>query len=73
MEKQLSIKGDIFLLSDDKSLLKLNAIHDYLTSSYWSTGISKTLVERAIDNSLRTVTHTEMKADLSTRGVRFAV
>ncbi|MEW6983970.1 GNAT family N-acetyltransferase [Colwelliaceae bacterium 6471] len=52
MEKQLSIKGDIFLLSDDKSLLKLNAIHDYLTSSYWSTGISKTLIERAIDNSL---------------------
>jgi len=52
MEKQLNVKGNLYLLSDDKNLLQLDVIHSYLTCSYWSPGISKALVERAIENSL---------------------
>lgn len=38
-------------LSDDKARLDVARIHDWLASSYWSPGISRALVERAIAGS----------------------
>ena len=39
------------LLSDDKGLLQLDRIHGWLASSYWSPGIARATVERAIAGS----------------------
>ncbi|MEG3124996.1 GNAT family N-acetyltransferase [Sphingomonas sp. GB1N7] len=39
------------LLSDDKALLHVEQIHRWLASSYWSPGIERSLVERAIAGS----------------------
>ncbi|QHL88428.1 GNAT family N-acetyltransferase [Nibribacter ruber] len=41
-----------FLLSFDKARLQLDVIHGYLAKSYWSPGIPREVVERAIENSL---------------------
>lgn len=38
-------------LSDDKALLDVERIHGWLASSYWSPGIARDLVERAIAGS----------------------
>lgn len=43
---------DEFDISDDKSRLDLDAIHDYLTRSYWSPGIPRELVARGIEHAL---------------------
>ncbi len=40
-----------FRLSDDKAELQLDVIHGVLTETYWSPGISRALVQRAIDGS----------------------
>jgi GNAT superfamily N-acetyltransferase len=39
------------ILSDDKALLQLDRVHGWLASSYWSPGIERALVERAIAGS----------------------
>jgi GNAT superfamily N-acetyltransferase len=39
-------------ISTDPSRLQLDAIHAYLTRSYWSPGIPKDVVARAIANSM---------------------
>jgi GNAT superfamily N-acetyltransferase len=39
-------------VSADKRCLDAAAIHRYLTQSYWSPGIPRTVVERAIEGSL---------------------
>lgn len=39
-------------VSDDKSRLNIDAIHGYLTESYWSPGVPRSIVERAIQGSL---------------------
>ena len=39
-------------ISTDPARLQLAAIHDYLVRSYWSPGIPRDLVARAIANSL---------------------
>ena len=39
------------LLSDDAALLDVARIHRWLASSYWSPGIERSLVERAIAGS----------------------
>jgi GNAT superfamily N-acetyltransferase len=39
-------------ISCDKSRLDLDGIHSFLTQSYWSPGIPREIVERAIANSL---------------------
>ena len=41
-----------FLLSTDLARLDVEAIHAYLTRSYWSPGISRRVVERAIAGSV---------------------
>jgi len=38
-------------LSDDKTQLDIGRIHSWLASSYWSPGIARALVERAIAES----------------------
>ena len=43
--------GDGILLSDDSARLQPAAIHAYLTRSYWSPGIGRELVEKAIAGS----------------------
>ncbi len=41
-----------YVISSDKLRLDTNAIHAYLTRSYWSPGIPKLIIERAIEGSL---------------------
>jgi len=43
---------DQFAVSADSSKLDIGAIHDFLTHCYWSEGIPKKTVERAIEHSL---------------------
>lgn len=43
--------SDGVILSDDKARLDVARIHGWLASSYWSPGIERTLVERAIAGS----------------------
>jgi GNAT superfamily N-acetyltransferase len=44
-------RGD-YDISTDPARLDFEVIHDWLTRSYWSPGISRRLVERAAANSL---------------------
>lgn len=41
-----------YFISDDPSLLDIDVIHGFLVASYWSPGIAKERVERAIRHSL---------------------
>ncbi len=43
--------GD-YEISTDRQRIDVAAVHGYLTQSYWSPGIPRALVERAIANSL---------------------
>ena len=43
--------SDPVTLSDDRALLDIARIHHWLASSYWSPGIDRSLVERAIAGS----------------------
>jgi GNAT superfamily N-acetyltransferase len=36
----------------DRTRLDIGAIHDFLSQAYWSAGIPRAVVERAIENSL---------------------
>jgi len=44
-------RGD-FEISDARDKLDIGVIHGFLTASYWSPGIPREIVERAIANSL---------------------
>jgi GNAT superfamily N-acetyltransferase len=45
-------RGD-YVISTDRSLLDLDAIHAYLSEeAYWSPGVSREVVERSIEHSL---------------------
>jgi len=46
-----STRGE-YVVSTDRRRLDLERIHDFLRASYWSPGIPRHVVERAIDNSL---------------------
>jgi GNAT superfamily N-acetyltransferase len=41
-----------YLISDDPSRLDVDAIHAYLTRSYWAEGIPREVVARSLANSL---------------------
>jgi GNAT superfamily N-acetyltransferase len=43
---------DGYEISTDPALLDVDVIHAFLTQSYWSPGIPRSVVERAIGNSL---------------------
>lgn len=48
----IEFERDGYIVSTDKGRLDITAIHAYLTRSYWSPGIPKAVVERAIAGSL---------------------
>ena len=41
-----------YMVSTDPARLDINAIHAYLTQSYWSPGVTREVVERAAAHSL---------------------
>lgn len=41
-----------YIVSEESARLDVEAVHAFLTRSYWSPGISRAIVERAIANSL---------------------
>lgn len=41
-----------YSISTDKSLLQIDVVHGFLTSSYWAAGIPRETVERSIEGSL---------------------
>ncbi|HKB91372.1 MAG TPA: GNAT family N-acetyltransferase [Opitutaceae bacterium] len=41
-----------YLLSDDPARLDVNAIHAYLSRSYWAEGVPLNIVQQAVTNSL---------------------
>lgn len=43
---------DEFVISDNRDELDIDSIHHFLRESYWARGIPRTIVERAIVNSL---------------------
>lgn len=47
----IKIKGP-FEISTDPLRIDIDAVHAYLTLSYWSEGVPKGVVQRAISNSL---------------------
>jgi ribosomal protein S18 acetylase RimI-like enzyme len=44
-------RGEL-LISTDRRRLQLEIVHGYLTRSYWAKGVSREVVERAIEHSL---------------------
>ena len=49
MKKQLD---NNYTISDDKILLQIEVIHNYLKGAYWCEGIPKEIVERSIEGSI---------------------
>lgn len=47
-----TIERDGFRISDDPAAVDIDAVHAFLTEAYWSRGISRELVARAIAGSL---------------------
>lgn len=47
----LARRDDLFI-SDDPALVDLDVVHGFLTTSYWSPGIPREIVQRAIEHSL---------------------
>jgi GNAT superfamily N-acetyltransferase len=41
-----------YVISTDKSRLDIDAMHAFLTRSYWSPGVTRALIERFVANSL---------------------
>lgn len=48
----LQYRREGYVISTDNARLDVNAIHAYLTRSYWSPGIPRAIVERAIAGAL---------------------
>lgn len=59
-----------FFITDDRSAVDLDVVHGFLSTSYWSPGIPREVVERAIDGSLCFSVLT--RAQISPRQVGFA-
>ena len=45
-------RQDEYIISTDKRLLDLSAIHSFLTTSYWAEGIPFETVKKSIEHSL---------------------
>lgn len=41
-----------YSISDDKNLLQIEVIHNYLKHAYWCEGIPKEIIQRSIDGSM---------------------
>jgi GNAT superfamily N-acetyltransferase len=46
------VRSGSYLISTEKELLDVDAVHAFLTRSYWATGIPRGIVAEAIGNSL---------------------
>jgi GNAT superfamily N-acetyltransferase len=42
---------DDYELDDERSRIDLNRVHEWLSSAYWSSGVSREVIERAIRGS----------------------
>lgn len=45
-------RRDEYLLSTDKSKIDVEAVHHFLSQSYWAQNIPREVVQKSIDNSL---------------------
>lgn len=45
------VRGE-FVISTDRDRLDLDAVHDYISTSYWAAGMPRHVLERAVENSL---------------------
>jgi GNAT superfamily N-acetyltransferase len=50
MARELRHEG--YLISDDAARVDIDAVHGYLTRSYWAEGIPREIVARSLANSL---------------------
>jgi GNAT superfamily N-acetyltransferase len=41
-----------FVVSTDRGRLDLDAVHGYISTSYWAAGMPRAVLERAVENSL---------------------
>ena len=51
-QQPYTVQKNQYQISSDPTRLDLDLIYDYLHHSYWSPGIPRAVVERAIENSL---------------------
>ena len=49
---EFEVRRNGYIISTDLQLLDITAIHAYLTRSYWSPGVPREVVERAVAGSL---------------------
>jgi len=59
MPHELTHNG--YVVSDDPARLEVDAIHAFLTTSYWAEGIPRELVARSLKNSLCFGAYTEAR------------
>jgi GNAT superfamily N-acetyltransferase len=52
VEVEMERRQNGFVVSDDRSRVDLDVVHGYLVRSYWSAGIPRYIVERAVENSM---------------------
>ncbi|MEV8374570.1 GNAT family N-acetyltransferase [Kribbella sp. NPDC056861] len=45
-------RGDGFVADDDVARVDLEVVHGFISTSYWAPGISRELMQKAIDGSL---------------------
>jgi GNAT superfamily N-acetyltransferase len=45
------VRGE-FVISTDRARLDLEAVHQYISTSYWALGMPREVLERAVENSL---------------------
>ena len=45
------VRGE-FVISTDRARLDLDAVYDYISTSYWAAGMPRDVLERAVENSL---------------------
>jgi GNAT superfamily N-acetyltransferase len=50
--KPMQWRHDGYLISTDRSGLDVDAIWQFLRTSYWATGVAREVVEQSIENSL---------------------
>lgn len=48
----MTVNTHNFTISTDKSKLNFNVIYNFIVNSYWAKGIPKSVMQKAIDNSM---------------------
>jgi Acetyltransferase (GNAT) family. len=59
-----SLHHDGYLLSDDPALLDVDAVHAFLSNSYWAAGIPREIVARSLQHSLSIGIYTPARAQI---------